>query len=327
MKFRLSLIIFITLISLFFFYYFYFYNQILYFEVGIINKHILRKYNITSIENYLLFSSKFDSTEITSHWLEKPYCLMKFKFDSNFNLSKIIDFNRYSSVGFSKLTEYTYDSHENMLTSEKYEEFRYNENTKKEDKLYGSFPEITLYNYSFDTQQNVINKIAWTENDYETYIYSDNKPIEKIITHTTNSMNTFHKFNYNEIGNLIEEINYYPTCKLNKLHKHLYFESGSITNECECYPNNSINYKIYYKYDDYNNLTSLIKEDRNKKLISKKFLTHNYLLKSTVIEDYDNNKFLKREVIYYDNRNLIFKKEIFLHGTNHPFEIQSYIFK
>jgi len=328
MKIKSLLIIVITLIlTIFLIHNLFILNQILFYEIKNLSKDVIKKFNIKLIKNYLLYSSRYDSTNITSKWLVNPYCLMKFNYDNNFNLSKIIDFSGFSSVGFTRITEYTYDSNENIIKSEKYDEFRYNENTKKEDKLYGSFPEITLYNYSYDTQQNIIQKIAQTDNIYETYIISENKITEKTITHTSNSMNTHFKYIYDKYNNLTEEIKYYPTCKLNKYHKHLYFESGQCTNECECHPNNSIDYTIIYKYDEYNNLVSIIKEDQNKKLLDQKLLTHNYFLKNTVIEYYDNKKLIKKEVIYYNHRNLITKKEIYFNNNNRPFEIQSFVYE
>lgn len=319
MKVRINLRIFIIIIifSILFIQYIFFSHHVYYYKPIDIDKKILKKLNIHSIKTYITYASK--------HWLEKPRCLQILEYDSNFNLSKKFDLVRYSSVGCFWAIENTYDSNENVISFNRYEALDKSSdlNYKKEKyENFGFAPYLTNVTYRFDNNHNINKKIIENFYGYETYIYSGSKIIEKLNTYYSNSMISSLKYRYDN-DNLLDEIKYQKTCKLNMFHKHLLYEHDDDTSECECYPNDSIESIINYKYDQFNNPIVLTEKNYANNYVITKILKYNYFMKYTEIAYFRNEEFLRKEILYYDNKNLIIKKETY-DSANHLEEIESY---
>lgn len=286
-----------------------------------INKSLLKDFKIKSIKTIALFTSSITNKGGSrSSWVKKPWALQEFEFDKNYNLIKKIQPKRYSGVGYVDITENTYDSNENLIISKMYHDLDTGTKARK-DVTYCFDLATTTYEYFNDKNHKIVKILSPYCSSYETIICSDKKITDKLIINYSNSAINI-KYNYDKNDNLIEEIHYFPYLIHNKLHEHI-----NTTAECICYPFNEKNFKIIYKYDIFNNLIAKITKNHLNKIVSKELLHHNYALNITLVEYFTDNIPFKREIIYFNNRNLITKKEIYCRDINHLFEIQTFTYE
>jgi len=293
-------------------------HYVFYYEPKEISKDIINKLKIHKINSFITYAS--------GKFLDNPFCNNRIIYDDRFNISKIYEVQPASSVGYIWVVENKYDSNENIISYNRFEAYERSNNIDNivdNCTAFGFTPYTTDYTYYYD-DKNEINKIT-TVNffQYEISLYSDKKIFEKIISFTGNSTIRRSEYKYKN-NELIEEINYFNTCNLNARHDHPMFEYRDDKAYVYCYPKNSVKNIKKYQYDKYGNVISFIdKHFGSNPYDIKKIYNHDYIFRKTELSVQGYDGYLRKEIINFDENNLITRKE-FYHENGKLSKIEQY---